>query len=79
MLSNGRPADPAGVAKAIRTYGDSVLADIDKARTRLLQEDNCLATCMARMQMSMPEPELRSKIRSLLVNPQAPAERKRPD
>jgi Nucleotidyl transferase AbiEii toxin, Type IV TA system len=71
MLTNGQPADSAGVAKAVRAYGDSVLADIDKARARLLQEDNYMATCMARMQMTMPETELRSRVGRLLVNPPA--------
>lgn len=72
MLARGGPADPAGTAKAMRAYGDSVLADIEKARARLLAQDGYLATCMARMQMTMPETELRSRLRGLVVKPTAP-------
>jgi hypothetical protein len=69
MLTDGRMADPVGVAKAMRAYGDSVLADIEKARARLLEEDRRLATCMARMQMTMAEEDLRTKLRELVVAP----------
>lgn len=69
MLTDGGPADPAGVAKAMRAYGDSVLADIEKARAPLLEQDGRLATCMVRMQMTMAEADLRTKIRGLVVAP----------
>lgn len=69
MLTGGGPADPAGVAKAMRAYGDSVLADIEKARSRLLEEDNRLATCMARLKITMAEADLRAKVRGLSVAP----------
>jgi hypothetical protein len=78
MLTNGGPADPAGVAKAKRAYGDSVLTDIEKARTRLLEDNDLLATCMARMQMTMAETELRSKIRGLVITPPAPGHKMLP-
>lgn len=69
MLTGGGAAEPAGVAKAMRAYGDSVLVDIEKARSRLLEEGSRLATCMTRLQMTMAEAELRSKIRGLVVAP----------
>jgi Nucleotidyl transferase AbiEii toxin, Type IV TA system len=75
MLTNGGPAEPAGVAKAIRAYGDSVLTDVEKARTRLLEEGDYLATCMARMQMTMAETDLRDRIRGLAVIPPGTARR----
>ncbi|MFT3818616.1 MAG: nucleotidyl transferase AbiEii/AbiGii toxin family protein [Rubrivivax sp.] len=65
MLADAGRIDPAGVAKAVRAYGDSVLSDLKKARTQLLERDDRLATCMARLQMSISERELRARIQAL--------------
>jgi hypothetical protein len=79
MLTNGGTADPAGVAKAVRAYGESVLGDFEKARARLLERDRWLATCMKRMGMTMAEAELRAKISSMVVVPPvAPPKPRRP-
>lgn len=67
MLTGGGPAHPAGVAKAMRAYGESVIRDFEKARARLLERDRWLATCMQRMGVSVDEDELRTKIAGMLV------------
>jgi len=67
MLAEGGAADPAGVAKAVAAYGDSVFTDVDKARARLLEHEGRLASCMARLQMTMAEEELRAKLAGLVV------------
>ncbi len=73
VLTNGQTADPAGVAAAVGAYGSSVLVDFEKARTRLLEREGWLLNCMKRMQMTMPENDLRELIQGLaLVLPPAP-------
>lgn len=67
VLANGQEADPAGVAAAVEAYGRSVLVDFEKARTRLLDRDGRLRSCMKRLQMSMPEDHLRRLIQGLAV------------
>lgn len=69
MLTHGGTADPAGVAKAVRAYGEGVTMDFEKARTRLLAREKWLATCMQRMGMTMAEADLRAKIAGMLVAP----------
>lgn len=79
MLTDGGRADPAGVAKAMRAYGEGVLRDFENARTRLLERDKRLATCMKRMDMTMAEADLRAKISSMVVAPpELPAKSRRP-
>ena len=70
MQAGDRPLDPAGIAKARRAYGDSVLGDLEQARTRLLERGGRLATCMARLQMHVAEPALRAKIRCRAAAPE---------
>lgn len=73
VLTNGQTADPAGVAAAVRAYGSSVLVDFEKARARLLEREGWLLNCMKRMQMTMPENDLRELIQGLaVVLPPAP-------
>jgi Nucleotidyl transferase AbiEii toxin, Type IV TA system len=67
VLTNGQAADPAGVAAAVGAYGSSVLVDFEKARTSLLAREGWLLTCMKRMQMTMPENDLRELIQGLAV------------
>lgn len=79
MLTNGGTADPAGVAKAVRAYGEGVLGDFEKARARLLERDRWLAACMSRMGMTTAEADLRAKIRGMVVaSPAASARPARP-
>ena len=74
MLTHGGKADPAGVAKAVRAYGDGVLRDFEKARARLLERDKRLTACMKRMGMTVAEADLRAKIADIVVAlPSAPA------
>jgi hypothetical protein len=73
VLTNGQTADPAGVSAAVAAYGSSVLVDFDKARTSLLERERWLLNCMKRMQMTMPETDLRELIQGLaVVMPPAP-------
>jgi hypothetical protein len=67
VLTNGQMVDPAGVAAAVRAYGSSVLVDFEKARSRLLEREGWLPNCMKRMQMTMPENDLRELIQGLAV------------
>ncbi|MDP1648599.1 MAG: nucleotidyl transferase AbiEii/AbiGii toxin family protein [Rubrivivax sp.] len=79
MLTNGGTADPAGVEKAMRAYGEGVLRDFEKARARLLERDKWLAACMKRMGMTVAEADLRAKISGMVVAPPAaPANPPRP-
>jgi hypothetical protein len=70
LLANGQTVDPAGVEAAVRAYGSSVLVDFEKARARLLEREGWLPHCMKRMQMTMPEGELRELIQGLALEPQ---------
>ena len=72
MLTRGGTADPAGVEKAVRAYGEGVLRDFEKARGRLLARDQWLVVCMKRMNMTVAEADLRAKISSMVVAPPAP-------
>ena len=73
VLANGQPVDPAGVEAAVGAYGSSVLVDFEKARTNLLERGGRLLNCMKRMQMTMPEDDLRELIQGLaVVLPPAP-------
>jgi hypothetical protein len=67
VLTDGRTADPSGVAAAVGAYGGSVLIDFEKARTRLLEREGWLLNCMKRMQMTMHENDLRALIQGLSV------------
>lgn len=67
ILTDGGTADAAGVEKAIRAYGESVLRDFEKARARLLERDGWLAMCMKRLDMSVAEADLRAKISGMVV------------
>lgn len=67
VIAHGQAADPAGVAAAVGAYGSSVLVDFEKARTRLLVRDGWLPNCMKRMQMTMPENDLRKLIEGLAI------------
>lgn len=58
----------AGVDKAIRAYGESVVADLGKAREQLLGRDGRLKTCIAKMGVTLAEPELRKRIERLHVD-----------
>lgn len=79
MLTDGGRADPAGVGKAVRAYGEGVLRDFEKARARLLERDQWLATCMNRMGMTMAEDDLRAKISGMVATPpSAPGKSVRP-
>ncbi len=75
-------ADPAGtldslgVAKALRAYGPSVLADLKKARAHLLDHKSRLRECMKSLGMSMPEVDLRLRIQA--IDPKTPAQSLRP-
>jgi hypothetical protein len=68
--------DPLGVAKALRAYGPSVLADLKKARAHLLERNGRLQECMKKLGMSMPEAELRRRLQA--INPKPPAQPRRP-
>lgn len=72
MLAGAAPPDPAGVAKAVRAYGSSVLADFERARARLLERDGRLAACIQRLQMTIAEPRLRALIEQVVIAPVAP-------
>jgi hypothetical protein len=67
VLANGRVADPAGVETAVEAYGNSVLVDFEKARAKLLEPSGRLLDCMKRIQMTMPEDDLRHLIQGLVV------------
>lgn len=67
VLTNGQTADPAGVAAAVGAYGSSALVDFERARTNLLERGGWLLNCMKRMQMTMPEDDLRGLIQGLAV------------
>jgi hypothetical protein len=67
MLTHGGTADPAGVAKAVRAYGEGVVNDFERARTRLLARDKWLARCMQRLGMTMAEADLRAKLTGMAV------------
>jgi hypothetical protein len=53
------------VIKVIKAYGDSAMRDFEKAKTRLLSEQDYLRECMAAMAMDMPQAKLWSKIQRL--------------
>ena len=57
----------AGVDKAIRAYGDGVVADLNKAREHLLGSAGRLKTCISKMGINLAEPELRKRIERLQV------------
>ena len=65
MLSDTGELPAEGVAKARRAYGDSVVTDLDKARTHLLERTGRLKACMKAMGMAMPVAELRRRIERL--------------
>ena len=44
-----------------------MLVDFEKARTNLLERGGRLISCMKRMQMTMPEDDLRELIQGLAV------------
>lgn len=67
LLAQGGPVDPDGVAAAVKAYGRSVIDDFGKARTGLLERDGRLRECMKRLQMTMPEADLRRLIQGLKV------------
>ena len=66
-LANGQEVDPAGVAAAVQAYGSGVLVDFEKARTHLLTRNGRLNNCMKRLQMTMPEDQLRRLVQKLAV------------
>ncbi|MBV8124612.1 MAG: nucleotidyl transferase AbiEii/AbiGii toxin family protein [Paucibacter sp.] len=66
LCADGRIGS-AGVAKALRAYGPSVLADFQKARDRLLHREDRLAKCMKGMGMTMRESDLRARITALTI------------
>ena len=66
-LANGQEVDPAGVAAAVQAYGSGVLVDFEKARTHLLTRNGRLTNCMKRLQMTMPEDQLRRLVQKLAV------------
>jgi len=61
------PVDAAGVAKALRAYGPSVLVDLRKARDRLLNRAGRLAKCMKDLGITMAEADLRARMAALTV------------
>ncbi|MFT4102360.1 MAG: nucleotidyl transferase AbiEii/AbiGii toxin family protein [Burkholderiaceae bacterium] len=67
MLTEDGNLDADGIGKAERAYGESVFSDFEKARTRLLERPGRLATCMARLQMTMLEVDLRTRIERLRI------------
>ena len=72
MLTPRHRLDAAGVEKALLAYGESVLLDFEKARHSLLNTDGRLATCMSRLQMSLPEAALRKKLAGLKISATQP-------
>lgn len=64
---NGQTADPAGVVAAVGAHDRSVLVDFEKARTNMLEREGWLLNCMKRLQMTMPEDDLRGLIHGLAV------------
>lgn len=72
--------DPLGVAKAVRAYGPSVLKDLDKARTHLLDHPGRLRECMKKLGMTLPEANLRQRLQAVNIKAatQAPARSRRP-
>ena len=69
MLAPTGLLDPIGIDKALRAYGPSVINDLDKARTHLLEREGGLALCMRKMGMTMPIDLLRDRIQALSVKP----------
>ena len=63
--------DSLGVAKALHAYGPSVLEDLKKARTQLLERKGRLRECMKNLGMGMPEAELRQRLQA--IDPKSPA------
>ena len=57
--------DSLGVAKALRAYGPSVLEDLKKARTQLLERKGRLREYMKNLGMTMPEADLRRRLQSM--------------
>ena len=68
--------DSLGVAKALRAYGPSVLEDLKKARAHLLDQKGRLRACIKDLGMRMPETVLQLRIQA--INPQPPAQSRRP-
>ena len=69
MLAPTGLLDPIGIDKALRAYGPSVINDLDKSRTHLLEREGRLALCMRKMGMTMPIDLLRDRIQALSVKP----------
>ncbi len=77
MLANAAGTlDSLGVAKALRAYGPSVLEDLKKARAHLLDQKGRLRACIKDLGIRMPETVLRLRIQA--IDPQPPAQSRRP-
>jgi hypothetical protein len=65
MLTDTGVLSAVGVAKAKRAYGDSIAADLAKAREHLLRREGRLAHCMKAMGITLPAGQLRARIEGL--------------
>ena len=77
MLTETGALDRAGVAKAKRAYGESIVTDFAKARAHLVDHESRLKLCMQKMGMTMPIEGLRRRIEALHLEPDEPVERPR--
>ncbi|WP_418318017.1 hypothetical protein [Piscinibacter sakaiensis] len=57
--------DPAGMTKARRAYGPSVLIDLQKACANLLDDHDRLRDRIRKLGVHVPEAALRARIQSL--------------
>jgi hypothetical protein len=67
MITESGTLDHAGVEKARRAYGESVITDLAKAKKHLLGREGRLKACMRTMGITMPEDELRGRVERLSV------------
>ena len=65
LAGAGGALDPAGVAKAVRAYGQSALIDLRKAVGHLLADEQRLPHCMKKLSVRLPEDILRRRLLAL--------------
>ena len=67
MLTESGLLPAVGIAKARRAYGDSVAADVVKAKSRLLDRPGRLTACVKGLGITLTEAALRARVQRLRV------------
>lgn len=67
MLTDTGSLSPAGIEKAKRAYGDSIVTDFAKAKDALLNRAGRLELCMVRMAITLPSATLRERLERLAL------------